>query len=349
MDSSLQPIIKVVIKIDKQSGDKQLNNHERVKMKKQIPAIILAITSTIFAVSLYKTKYENSQLRKELAKTEAGASESDKTIKKTNAVSKTPSGVTNRAVTAFVETEAPETKEQEEISQRRMMSTMVKMLEENPTMNRVMEASQRGAISALYSDLVEYLGLDAEETEYFMDLLMYRQMKNVDMVMKMMSGELTEEEKTALTEEVELAGETVKEGMENFLNDSEDYAEWEFYEDTVGERMMLSQMDQMLGDAALPEDTYREVLEIMHNERENFDWSTDLADNEKMDLSAERFSQENIQKHLADTKVMGEEMYERLKEILTPEQLEAWAKSGEAMQAMSDAQMQQAGQMFGGE
>ncbi len=112
---------------------------------------------------------------------------------------------------------------------------------------------------------------------------------------------------------------------------------------------MLSQMDQMLGDAALSDETYREVLEIMHDERESFDWSTDLHDNENRDLSPERFSEENIQNHIADTKAAGELMDRRMQEILTPEQLAAWRQSGQAMQDMMIAQMQQAGQMFGGE
>jgi len=320
-------------------------------MKKQIPAIILAITSTVLAFALYGTKQEVQRLREEMAQSGTADSAPEKAEVKTMRGAKKDSGITNRATMIAYEAEniAPEDGETSETGQRKMMRNMVKMMEENPTINKIVEASQRGVMGALYSDFVEYLDLDQEESKYFMDLLMYRQMANVDMAMKMMSGELTEEEQAALMKEVKLASETTKEEMKNFLNNSEDYEEWEFYEDTVGERMMLSQMDQMLGDAALPEDTYREVLEIMYDERENFDWSTDLADNEKTDLSAERFSKENIQKHLRDTQTVGAKMYERLKEILTPEQLAVWVKSGEAMQAMNEAKMQQAGQMFGGE
>ncbi len=318
-------------------------------MKKQIPAIILAITSTVLAFSLYSTKLENSRLRKELAQPEMIAATAEKEKSAGKPTAETPFGTTNQAVAAFVEAETPEAGENAETSNRRMMRSMSKMMEENPTMNKIVEASQRGVIGALYSDLIEYLELNPEESQYFMDLLMHRQMKNVDMAMKLMSGELTEEEKTALMEEVKLAGETTKEEMEEFLNDSEDFDEWEFYEDTVGERMMLSQMDQMLGDAALSDDTYREVLEIMRDERENFDWSTDLADDEKMDMSSERFSAENIQAHLDDMKTMGEQMDKRMEEILTPEQLEAWRQSGAAMREMQTAQMQQAQQLFGGE
>ena len=318
-------------------------------MKKQIPAIILAITSTILAFSLYSTKQENSRLRKELALPEAISATPERAKSANKSVAETPSGITNQAMAEFVETEAPEAGEDKETSQRRMMRNMVKMMEDNPTMNKIVEASQRGVMGALYSDFIEYLDLNPEETQYFMDLLMYRQMANVNMGMKLMSGELTEEEKSALMEEVKLAGETTKKEMEQFMNDSEDFDEWTFYEETVGERMMLSQMDQMLGDAALSGDTYREVLEIMLDERENFDWSTDLADDEKMDMSSKRFSAENIQQHIADMKAMGEQMDGRMQEILTPEQLAAWRQSGTAMMEMQTAQMQQAQQMLGGE
>ncbi len=315
-------------------------------MKKQIPTLILAIGCIVLAATLFKTKGENSQLREELSLSRTVAAEPEEPIAMAEPVAEASPGTTNQSVAAFVE---PEAAENQKASNRRMMSSIAKMMEDNPTINKMVEASQRGAIGALYSDLIEYLDLDAEETKYFMDLLMYRQMKNVDMAMKMMSGELTEEEKTALMEEVKLAGETTKEEMEKFLNDPEDFSELEFYEDTIGERMMLSQMDQMLGDAALSDETYREVLEIMHDERESFDWSTDLHDSENQDMNPERFSAENIQQHIADTKAAGELMDRRMQEILTPEQLEAWRQSGAAMMEMQTAQLQQAAQMFGGE
>lgn len=232
---------------------------------------------------------------------------------------------------------------------RRVMRDMAKMIDENPTINKMVEASQRGAIGALYTDMIAYLNLDAEETQYFMDLLMYRQMANVDAHMKMASGNLTEEEKLALMEATKLANETTRTEVDKFLNDPEDFEEFKFYEDTIGERMMLSQMDQQLGDAALSDEAYREVLEIMYDERENYDWSTDLHDNENRDLSPERFSQENIRKHIADVVALGELMDQRMQEILTPEQLAAWRQSGVAMQALIEGQLIQANQMFGSE
>lgn len=320
-------------------------------MKKQMPVILLSIICIALAIMLYNAKHEYARLSMELAESKEAVARLKGMVGSSDAVTsdsaaEASGGITNQPLATLVQAK-PE--EAGETSQRRIMSNMAKMIEENPTINKMVEASQRGAIGALYSDMIEYLNLNAEETKYFMDLLMYRQMANVDVHLKMMSGNLTEEEKQALMEKVKLANETTRDEMEKFLNDSEDFTEFKFYEDTIGERMMLSQMDQKLGEAALSDETYREVLKIMHDERENFDFSTDLHDNENRDLSPERFSQENIQKHLADMKALGEQMDQSLQDILTPGQLEAWRQSGEAMMQLQAGQLHQASQMFNNE
>jgi hypothetical protein len=313
-------------------------------MKKQIPAIILAIICIVLAIELYRTKNEVSMISQSDAQPDAIASSPEETKPNTDAPPEPAVGMTNQTGTGLAETV-----EQKETSRKRMMAGMSKAMEDNPTINKMIEASQRGAIGALYSDMIEYLGLDAEETKYFMDVLMYRQMANVDAHMKMMAGDLPEEEKAALMEKVKLANEATRTEMKKFLNEEGDFTEFEYYEDTIGERMMLSQMDQKLGDAVLSDELYSEVLEIMHEERENYDWSTDLHDQENRDLSPERFSAENINKHIADIIALGELMDRRMQEILTPEQLAAWRESGAAMQALMEGQLQQAGMMFGSE
>ena len=235
-----------------------------------------------------------------------------------------------------------------ETSGRRMMKSMAKMMD-NPTMNKVMEASQRGAVGALYSDLMEYLDLNREETEYFMDLLMFRQMENVELGMKMMSGELSDEEKKVLTDGIKEAGEIVKERMETFLNNPEDFAEWEFYEKTMGERMMLSQVDQKLSaaDATLSDEAYRELLGMMHEEKNSFQFTSNLHDDKNMDLSAERFSTENLQNFANDIERLNENITQRAQGMLTPEQFSAFSESLKTTTEMQQAQLEMAKQMFG--
>ena len=320
-------------------------------MKKLVPAILLAVVCIALVVTLRSQRQEIARLTQKIADMEDASLEQPVSIESTPEAEQ-QTGIVKAGVKEDIqpleETAAPAA-EREKENTRRIMRDMAKTIDENPTINKMVEAGQRGAVGALYADMIEYLGLDAEETKYFMDLLMHRQMTHVEMHMKTAAGNLTEEEKRALREKTRLANETTRSEMENFLNDPEDFKKFKYYEDTIGERMMLSQMDQKLGEEALSEEIYRDVLDIMYEERENYVWSTDLHDKENTDLSPERFFRDNVQKHMADLTAMGELMDKRMQDILTPEQLAAWRESGAAMQALIGGQLIQAQQAFGGE
>jgi hypothetical protein len=320
-------------------------------MIKKLPLVLLAITCVALAVALQSQRKQNARLAGKIADMEAGLHEPAETGSSAAAERDHTehAQATMEEDAAALEGGPATVSESEEENTKRVMRDMAKTIEENPTINKMVEMSQRGAMGALYGDMIEYLGLDAEETEYFMELLMYRQMAHVDAHMKMMSGSLTDEEQQALQDKLGQVSETMRAEMENFLNDQEDFEEFEYYEETIGERMVLSQMDQQLGEAALPDETYRDVLAIMYEERSSYNWSTDLHDSEIRDLSPERFSQENIQKHIADMRAVGELMDMRMQEILTPEQLAAWRDSGLAMQALVEGQLIQANQMYSDE
>jgi hypothetical protein len=323
-------------------------------MTKQIPAILLAIACAVLAFALYSAKQENVQLTQQVAELEAATAESVARAGRPAAESSAdePAAVVQAAepelITQLTEpTPAPEANES---SGRRMMKSLAQMME-NPTMNKVMEASQRGAIGALYSDLIEYLDLNAEETKYFMDLLMSRQMKQVDLSMKMMAGGMSEEEKQKMVEELKEARKTVKTEMKQFLNNKDDFAEFKFYEKTMSERMMLSQMDKDLAesDSELSDETYRELLGMMHDEKQNFEPTSDLHDEKNMDLSPERFSKENLQDYADDMDRLIESMIRNAESMLTSAQLEAFVEAIKATVEMQKAQLEMAAKMFGGE
>jgi 1-aminocyclopropane-1-carboxylate deaminase/D-cysteine desulfhydrase-like pyridoxal-dependent ACC family enzyme len=158
-------------------------------MKKQLPAILLGIAAIALLVAYIDKNSTVLRLQKELAQLK-NQPETEIAVAAPHTAS--PSGgiaaegtENNRAeeVTSLASVETPA--ETKTAGSRRMMENMAKMME-NPTMNKVMEASQRGVLGALYSDLIDYLNLDEEEEKYFMDLLMHRQMKQIDLAMKMM-------------------------------------------------------------------------------------------------------------------------------------------------------------------
>ena len=283
-----------------------------------------------------KLKQENENL---LAKLPEASSKPVETV----AYNASPSAVPAEEVVPL------ETEEPEESSSRRMMRSLSKMMD-NPAMNKMMAASQRGALDVMYEDLAVQLQLDGEEKEHFMELLLARQMNIVDVSMKMMAGNLSKEEQAALSVDLKETTELMKEEMEYFLNSADDVAEWEFYEKTMGDRMMLSQMEQSLGDsdAALSDQTYRQLLEAMHEEKTTFDFSSNLNDDENLDMSPERFGPENIKNYANDLKALNEKVASRAQAILTPEQFAAFMESLTASTELQISQLEMAGQMFGG-
>lgn len=320
-------------------------------MKRHYLSIALGTVNIILALFLVQSNNRIQALESRLAeRTEAPAETKSTTLPPKPHISAKADSELNPENLLTSELDQQPEEEQKEAERKRVMGSMAKMMMENPTMNKVMEASQRGALSALYVDLIDFLELNPEETKYFMDLLMHRQMKNVEAAMQIMGGQLSPEERLALREEMNVAGEEVEAEMKTFLNNPEDYEEFQFYEKTIGERMILSQVDAKLAgtENALPDDTYREVLEIMHEERQNFTFSDDLGDQKNTDYSADRFSQENIDRYIEETLRLGEQIDARLSQLLTPEQMDAYHESGKAMLDMHIGQLHQAKQMFGG-
>ena len=76
--------------------------------------------------------------------------------------------------------------------------------------------------------------------------------------------------------------------------------------------------------------------------------STDLHDDKKMDLSPERFSKENLESHAADMDRLYGSIIEQARSMLSAEQMAAFEQAIQAIVAMQKAQMEMAGQMFGG-
>jgi hypothetical protein len=324
-------------------------------MKKQVPAILLAILlaimCSVLALLLHRTLKENARLT-----AEREASAAVKAEPSTLPERPLPADTAALASADAADERGPsppgvdaEAVEQTLKNHQRVMTSIAKM-RDNPTMNKVLEASQRGTIGALYADMIEHLDLTPEETRYFMDLLMYRQMENVDFGMKLMSGQMSEGQKEERAANLRDVHDDMYAQMKAFLNNDADFKEFEYYEKTMNERMALSQMDQALAgtDEELSDQSYRELLDMMHQQSRDFDWSTDLHDQESTDLSAERFSAENRKQHTADVYKLADQILKQADGMLTPAQLESFKASLMQTTDMQIAQFQMIGQLLGG-
>ncbi len=229
----------------------------------------------------------------------------------------------------------------------RIMEDLSQMMMENPQVNEMMQASQRASLEVMYKDLLDSFDFSPEERIHFMDLLMARQMFRVESSMKMMGG-ASNEEKTLLASEMKEYDDQVKSAIDTFLNNDKDSAEFEFFEKTLGERMSLSGFKNSMQNAGKPiaPETERSLLQIMADQKSNFQFTSDLADETNFNMGPERFSSENIDKFQTDMEELHNIIAEEAQALLDPEQLAALAQSLEGMRQMQISQLRMAANMF---
>lgn len=319
-------------------------------MKPHISTGIFALLSLVLGILLFRAERNITRLEAEQNERDKRTAESPVDHMGKTVADKTKQAETDPVIIqAKKDTPPADTATMDNAlrNQQRIMTSMANM-RENPTINKMIEASQRGTIGALYEDMLDYLNLSPDETKYFMDLLMYRQMEQVDFGMKLMSGQLTEEKREQMAVHLAEVHKEMLAQMKTFLNSTEDYEEFRFYEKTIGERMALSQLDQKLAelDQPLSDDAYRNLLDVMHRERESYPWSTDLHEEHSTDVSAQRFSEENMKKHTDDIMLLNESIYAQASRLLTPEQFQAFKTSLQATTDMQLAQFLMVGQLL---
>ncbi|MDQ8204427.1 hypothetical protein [Pelagicoccus sp. SDUM812003] len=307
---------------------------------------LLSLIAIVLGALLLKQRQTIASLEAEIAAlAEAPSEQSDANKTNAQAAPATPQASSANAP-APVAQSVSETEEDDNSSNARMMRDISKMME-NPQMNEVMQASQRATLEVLYKDYLNSLDLTPEERSHFMDILMARQMFRVETSMKMMGG-VSDEERRLLSEEMQEYDETIGEEIGYFLNDDEDLAEWEFYERTMQERMSLSSMKASLAqrEASLSREAERALIEIMADQRANYDFQSDLADQQNYDMGPERFSDENIDRYADDLKAVNRLIEQEASGILTEEQLAALVESLTAMSELQLNQLKMAANMF---
>lgn len=316
-------------------------------MNSRIVNAVLAIATLTLGIVAFQQHQTIQTLRHEVA---AGTDEGIATpkqrlvVENLEVVRDTAPSTADSSEIATIEKAAPDSG-----SSDRIMRDFSKMME-NPSMNEMMQASQRGAISVLYSDLIESLGLEGDEKVHFIDLLMARQMFRVETSMKLMSGGISDEERKTLSDEMKEYDEFVKSEIDYFLNDETDQDNFEFYEKTMQDRMSLSGLEANLAKTGnpLPEGVDEKLIRIMSEERDRFNFRSDLSDAEDYDLSPRRFSEKNIELFEKDLVELFEQIAARAAAILSAEQQAAFVENQSQMRELQVSQIRMAANMFRG-
>lgn len=321
--------------------------------------LLLAIATTISVLRSSELKEELKRMASEQAALEAKLNEANARLEKQAALMESTRAANARerarlsARTVEKESARPDDESDTDDTDSaggRVMRNFGEMME-NPRINKMMAASQRATLEVLYEGLIAEFALNDEEKEYFLDLLMKRQMAQMELGMKMMSGDVSETERSELSGELKDTTDGVKQELEVFLNDAEDYKALEYFEATMGERMAVSGLGQKMEEAGVPlaEGKDRELIDMMHDVRVNHTFSTDLNNTQNAVISRERFSKENLDKHFSDLEQVNVEILRRAGALLTPNQLAVFEKEQEKSLQLQRSQLEMAAKMFGGE
>lgn len=196
----------------------------------------------------------------------------------------------------------------------------------DPEMRKMIRESQRATLDQLYGPLFKQMGLTPEETERFKELMLDQTMRGAERAQSLFAGGLTNRAEMLAT--VTAEQKAFEEELRQFLGETR-YAQFQEYQQTVGERAQLSQLRQRLtGENALSDAQAEQLLALMKEEKKSVaaelgqafpSPGQDAANMEAM------FSEEGVEKLLRAQETVNQRVLERARGVLSEAQLSAFA------------------------
>ncbi len=216
-----------------------------------------------------------------------------------------------------------------------------------PGMKKMIREQQRVQLDMMYGDLYKKLWLSEENLTAFKELLLDRQMSMVELGLEFLDGEMDKEKQKEVDKKVKEAQEEIDEEVRDFLGD-EKFEKYQEYNNTITERIILSQYKQQLAATqidALTDYQENQLIQAMKDERVNFPASEDYGDptNPKPPM----FSKEMIDSYLRNKEEYNKRIIEKTGQLLTEEQLDQFKTALKNQLDMEKLGMEMASKMFG--
>jgi hypothetical protein len=214
----------------------------------------------------------------------------------------------------------------------------------NPAMKEIVRSQQKAVLDMTYQAMFDALDLTDEQEAQLKDLLLEKQMAQMELGLEMMNGDLTEEQQEDLTARMEAATAEYDKAIREILGD-EDYEWYEAYEETKNERMQLMMFNQSLAaDNRLTVEQQDALTLAMFSARSEFKSLSDLQNPNTVDPS--QFNPEQINRILADMQAVYEQYLTRAESILTPQQLEQFRAFLDQQRGMQEMGLRMMQRMF---
>jgi hypothetical protein len=220
----------------------------------------------------------------------------------------------------------------------KMLANMLK----NPEMRKAMEQQQGMAMDMIYGSLVKQLQLSPEQEKKFKDMLLAQQMENISQAGAMFDGDA--EQRAKVAKELAEKRAANEEKMKELLGEDK-FAQYQDYNQTLGERMML---DQFARNAEVSPEQNEQLLAIMREEKKNVQINLgNPAADPTQDWQAMLGSDEATAKLFAQQEEVNNRVLERAAQVLTPEQMKKFGPVLQSQLEMQKAGLKMARQMFG--
>jgi hypothetical protein len=220
----------------------------------------------------------------------------------------------------------------------KMLANMLK----DPEMRKAMEQQQGMAMDMIYGTLVKQLQLSPEQEKKFKEMLLAQQMENLSQAGAMFDGDA--EQRAKVAKELAEKRAANEENMKELLGE-EKFAQYQDYNQTIGERMML---DQFARNAEISPEQNEQLLAIMREEKKNVQINLgNPAADPTQDWQAVLGSDETTAKLFAQQEEVNSRVMERAAQVLTPEQMQKFGPVLKSQLEMQKAGLNMARQMFG--
>lgn len=231
-------------------------------------------------------------------------------------------------------------------------SNLLSEMFKNPEMKEMIKNQQKTALSAMvdknYGKFFADLHLTPEQSSALKDLILNKQLGAADMGLSMFSDDQDPAKRAELVQQIKAASDTADAQIKEFLGE-DNFAQFQNYEKSLGERMAVSGFKDQLGSGTTPltDDQEQQLIQAMTQERQNFKFTTDLSDKSKFtgDL-ASMFTEEKMNVYFQESGQLNQQYLARAQGILSPDQLTGFEKYLNNQQTLQKAGMQMAVKMF---
>ncbi len=265
---------------------------------------------------------------------------------KTEVKSDGPQGLGAEHAEALAKEALGEEKPGAEEAKKNPMSAMAEMMKD-PSMREAMKAQMRPQVDFMYRDLFDLLGLDPEKQEKLTKLLLDRMNAGMEVGLAMAGGaQGAGEEVKQRAEAMKAANEASEAEIKSLLGDS-GYGQYERFEKSQPERQQISALNGQLKDKGLglSEEAESKLMDAMYEERNNFKFDVNFADQKTMDPT--QLTEENVNRYQEQQALLRGQVLAKAEGILTEPQLEVFRKSQEQQAAMEKMGLQMGVKMMG--